>query len=164
MARHRSPHGRRARPHGLVEGALAVAVPHVHIAAGGLAESTAKPGRLVALAVAGATVAAAGQQLLVHGAPVVADGATALRTALGDVFGPEPVVGVAAPEQVASIAAVQPLVVDAAGLVKAADLQAAAAEQARLAEEARVAEAARVAEEARRAEEARVAAEAQAAR
>ena len=120
---------------------------------------SATPTRLVAVAVAGSALAAAGQLALSQALPAAAEGANVLRLGLDELLTPGVPVEqiVAAPlvaEPLAAVAPVapEPQVVGAADLVKAAEVQRVAAEQA-----------ARAAEEARLAEEARVAAEAAAA-
>ena len=126
-----------------------------------LPDSVSGPTRLVALAVAGSALAAAGQMALSQALPAAADGANVLRVGLGELLTPgAPVAQAALPlvaQPVPAVAPVtpEPQVVGAADLVKAAEVQRVAAEQAaRAAEEARLAEEARVAEEARLAESA----------
>jgi murein DD-endopeptidase MepM/ murein hydrolase activator NlpD len=107
------------------------------------------PVRLVATAIAGSAVAATGQHLLVQAVPTASDGAAALRAGVDGLFGTAPrpagsadVVGgpitataataalVTAPAGALTPTGADPVVVDAAGLVKAADLQRTAAEDA----------------------------------
>jgi murein DD-endopeptidase MepM/ murein hydrolase activator NlpD len=150
LSRHRSAHGRRALPYPLLSAVAAVA------GSGGAHRSSTSslPSKLVATAVAGSAVAAVGQQLLVHAAPVAADGVTALRTTVGDWFGPAAAPVATTPTPVAAAVALpEPSVVRADTLVKAADMQAAAA--AKAADDARVAEQARAAEQAKAADEAK---------
>ncbi|WP_240157388.1 M23 family metallopeptidase [Pseudonocardia broussonetiae] len=117
---------------------------------------SATPTRLVAVAVAGSALAAAGQLALSQALPAAAEGANVLRLGLDELLTPGVPVAqaVAAPlvaEPLAAVAPVapEPQVVGAADLVKAAEVQRVAAEQAaRAAEEARLAEEARVAAEA----------------
>jgi murein DD-endopeptidase MepM/ murein hydrolase activator NlpD len=103
--------------------------------------------RLVATAIAGSAVAATGQHLLVQAVPAASDGAAALRAGVDGLFGTTPrpadsadvsagpIAATAAStrlvtEPVGTLAPIgaDPVVVDAAGLVKAADLQRVAAE------------------------------------
>ncbi|NMH78663.1 M23 family metallopeptidase [Pseudonocardia xinjiangensis] len=124
------------------------------------------PVRFVATVVAGGAVAAAGQHALAEALPAAADGANVLRIGVNELLSSAPDVQAAAlsaplvadPPVVAAVAAAvgpvtpEPVVADAASLVKAADLQQAAADAAaRAAEQAKVAEAARVAEAAKKA-------------
>ncbi|WP_433555675.1 M23 family metallopeptidase [Pseudonocardia xinjiangensis] len=168
MARHRSPQGRRAH--------LGPPLPAVMAAAGvgggahrsiSLPQLTPSlPVRFVATVVAGGAVAAAGQHALAEALPAAADGANVLRIGVNELLSSTPDVQAAAlsaplvadPPAVAAVAAAvgpvtpEPVVADAASLVKAADLQQAAADAAaRAAEQAKVAEAARVAEAAKKA-------------
>ena len=159
MARHRSPQGRRAH--------LGLPLPLTPAAAGaGGATITlpARPTRLIAWAVAGSALAAAGQMAVTEALPVAADGVNVLRVGVTGLFSPETAAAeataattplVAAPLAAVTPVAAAPAVVGAGDLVKASDLYAAAA-----AEAARAAEEARLAEEARAVEEARLAAEA----
>jgi murein DD-endopeptidase MepM/ murein hydrolase activator NlpD len=125
------------------------------------------PVRFVATVVAGGAVAAAGQHALAEALPAAADGANVLRIGVNELLSSTPDVQaaslsaplVADPPVVAAVAAAvgpvtpEPVVADAASLVKAADLQQAAADAAARAAEqaAKVAEAARVAEAAKKA-------------
>lgn len=159
MARHRSPQGRRAH--------LGLPLPLTPAAAGaGGATITlpARPTRLIAWAVAGSALAAAGQMAVTEALPVAADGVDILRVGVAGLLSPATAAAqataAATPVVTEPLAAVTPVaaapaVVGADELVKASDLYAAAAAEAvRAAEEARLAEAARAAEEARLAEEA----------
>jgi murein DD-endopeptidase MepM/ murein hydrolase activator NlpD len=132
--------------------------------------TSSTPVRFVAAAIAGTALAATGQHLLVQAVPAASDGAVALRAGIDGLFGttaqrtapttPDvpaaPIVAaaesapLAAPLVVEPIGAVggepltaEPVIADAAGLVKAADLQRIAAEESARAagqERARVAE------------------------
>ncbi len=154
MARHRSPQGRRAH--------LGPPLSAVMAAAGvGAARSipvpqpTSLPARFVAAVVAGGALAAAGQQALTEAVPLATDGGTNLlklvaselvggsSAALSDVPAdvraevPLAVVAPLVAESPVDAVAAEPVVADAASLVKAADLQRAAAEAAtRAAQEA----------------------------
>jgi len=83
------------------------------------------------MVVAGGALAAAGQQSLSAAIPAATDGAAVLRLGFEQVLGIAPP-AVAAPAAVPALGAVtaEPVVADAASLVKAADLQRAAADAA----------------------------------
>ena len=144
MARHRSPSGRRAH--------LGPPLPALAAAAGvGATRSVPLPAslpRVNAGVLAGSASAAAGQLALTDALHAV-DGAAVLRVGLQDVVDVAP--QRPAPPLVAPVGApvvpvpAEPVVADAAALVKAADLNLAAAEAERAAEAARAAEAERAA-------------------
>jgi murein DD-endopeptidase MepM/ murein hydrolase activator NlpD len=154
VARHRSPKGRRAHlgpPLSAVMAAAGVgacrSIP--------VPQPTSLPARFVAAVVAGGALAAAGQQALAETVPLATDGGTNLlklvaselvggsSAAPSDVHAdvraevPLAVVAPLVAESPVDAAAAEPVVADAASLVKAADLQRAAAEAAtRAAQEA----------------------------
>jgi biotin carboxyl carrier protein len=141
VARHRSPSGRRAH--------LGPPLPALAAAAGvGAVRSVPLPAslpRVVAGVVAGSAIAAAGQVALTDAVHAI-DGAAVLRVGLHDVADVAP--QSPAPPLVAPVGppvlpvSAEPVVADAAALIKAADLHlAAAAEAERAAEAARAAEA-----------------------
>jgi murein DD-endopeptidase MepM/ murein hydrolase activator NlpD len=105
--------------------------------------------RFVATAIAGSAIAATGQHLLVQAVPAASDGAATLRAGIDGLFGTTPAPAgsvdvaagpitatassaalVTAPTGAVAPIGADPVVVDAAGLVKAADLQRVAAEDA----------------------------------
>ncbi|MCU1664288.1 MAG: hypothetical protein QOI36_4899 [Pseudonocardiales bacterium] len=148
MARHRSPQGRRAHlgpPLSAVMATAGVGGAHRSIPLPQLTPSL--PIRLIATLVAGSAVAATGQYALAKALPAAADGANVLRLGVNEILGPRPQVQAAtvtAPLTVEPLTAVgpvapEPLVADAASLVKAADLQRGAAEAAAAADAARAA-------------------------
>jgi murein DD-endopeptidase MepM/ murein hydrolase activator NlpD len=167
VARHRSPQGRRAHlgpPLSAGMAAAGVGGAHRSIPLPQLTPSL--PVRFVATVVAGGAVAAAGQHALAEALPAAAEGTNVLRMGVNELLNSGPEVQAAAlsaplvadPPVVAAVAAVvgpvtpEPVVADAASLVKAADLQRAAADAAaRAAEQAKAAEATRAAEVARKA-------------
>lgn len=165
MARHRSPQGRRAHLGPPLHAVMASA------GVGGVGRSLqlrrlspsplilsasppipprSLPARLVATAVAGGVLAAAGQHALADSLPAAADGANVLRLGVSELLGlpvataPDPALSAGEGLVTVSPVAVDPAVADATDLVKAAELQRLAAEA-----DARAAEAARVAENAR---------------
>jgi X-X-X-Leu-X-X-Gly heptad repeat protein len=172
VARHRSPQGRRAHLGLPLSASMATA------GAGGARSlplpqlTSSLPVRFVATLVAGGALAV-GQHALTEALP--ADGANALQSGVEQLVSGAPQAAAAtvdaplaatvdAPLAAASLAGVapaapEPVVADAAHLVKAADLQSVAAETAARATETatRAVEAARVAEEAKVVEAARVA-------
>jgi len=160
VARHRSPQGRRAH--------LGLPLPLTPAAAGAGGGAVpvsspfdirSLPVRVVATAVAGSALAAAGQYALAEALPAAAESTDLLRVGVTTLLTPETAAATAAvpvaAQPVFALAPVAPAVAElpaavaAADLVKAVDLQRIAAEEAaRLAEEVRLAEeAARLAAE-----------------
>jgi murein DD-endopeptidase MepM/ murein hydrolase activator NlpD len=144
VARHRSPQGRHTHlgPPLLAAAAAGVgahrSVPARQLPASLTSLTSSTPARFVATAVAGSALAAAGQYALTEALPLASDGANVLRLGVDELLGAAPdaaaVVPVALPAESAGSPAApvtaEPVVADAAALVKAADLQRVAAEAA----------------------------------